>query len=390
MGDIGGAVDFNRRITTEFRCPHLPVANKPKTGGPAGAAADREDRVRLPQRWLTHWREIAGPVVLLVLLIIGGSVLFWRSQHAAPDEIGSEAAIADRLQAVAPLLPIDGLDPRRVALGARLFADTRLSADLTVACISCHDPARGGDDGQQFSLGIGGARGGINAPTVLNSGYSFVQFWDGRAATLEEQAAGPIHNPIEMGSNWAQVLQRLAADTPFADAFRRAYPDGLNADNVANAIASYERSLVTLNARFDRFLKGEADVLNAQEIEGYRHFREFGCTSCHQGSLLGGNMYQKFGVLGDYFAGRPTTREDQGRYNVTKQEADRHVFKVPSLRNVSLTAPYFHDGSAATLEQAVTVMARYQLGRELSPAESAAIVAFLQTLTGELPGAGRP
>lgn len=290
---------------------------------------------------------------------------------------------------VLPLAPIQGLDPGRVALGERLFHDARLSADFSLACASCHNLAQGGVDGRKVSLGVKGAQGGINAPTVLNSGYGMAQFWDGRAASLEEQAAGPIHNPVEMGSNWAEVLGRLKQDADLVASFNKLYPEGLTADNVVDAIATFERSLVTVNSRFDRYLRGEKQILTPLEIDGYRRFQELGCTSCHQGVLLGSNMYQKFGVLRDYFAGKKITPADLGRYNVTQREEDKHVFKVPTLRNIAQTAPYFHDGSADTLDQAVTVMARYQLGRDLSAQDVEAIVAFLKTLSGELP-AGRP
>ena len=310
-----------------------------------------------------------------------------KSVQPSPEVQTTSGSPQEGLSPILPLTPLAGLPPERVMLGEQIFRDKRLSADSSLACVSCHDLGRGGVDGRQFSVGIGGAIGGINAPSVFNSGFSFAQFWDGRAASLEEQAAGPIHNPLEMGSNWAQVLQRLGADAPLLERFANAYPDGLTADNIANPIATFERSLVNVNSRFDRYRRGERQVLTVLEIDGYRRFREFGCISCHQGVLVGGNMYQKFGVLGDYFADRTTTREDLGRYNVTKRDEDRHVFKVPSLRNVALTAPYFHDGAALTLEQAVTVMARYQLGRELSGEDIESIVAFLETLTGSLPEA---
>ncbi|HEX6734195.1 MAG TPA: cytochrome-c peroxidase [Azonexus sp.] len=328
-----------------------------------------------------------------VVLLIG--VLAWlflagREQPEPMQPLSPPLVMqSDVLQPILPLVPIEGLDPGRIALGERLFHDPRLSADLTVSCASCHNLTAGGVDGQRFSVGIGGARGGINAPTVLNAAYGIAQFWDGRAATLEEQAAGPIQNPIEMGATWSQVLTRLELDPEMLAGFRRLYRDGLTENNVLDAIATFERSLITVDSRFDRYLRGDRDALMRQEIDGYRRFREFGCTSCHQGMLLGGNMYQKFGVLGDYFAGRTVTDNDLGRYNVTRRDEDRHVFKVPSLRNVAQTAPYFHDGSAATLEQAVLVMARYQLGRDLSAADNEAIVAFLRTLSGELP-ASRP
>jgi cytochrome c peroxidase len=267
-------------------------------------------------------------------------------------------------------------------LGERLFRDTRLSSDDTVACVSCHDLERGGMDGQRVSTGVAGARGGINAPTVFNASFNFVQFWDGRAATLEEQAAGPIHNPLEMASNWEQVLAKLRADPEYPARFAASYRDGLTAANVADAIATFERSLVTPDAPFDRYLRGDAGALTADALEGYRRFKAYGCTSCHQGSHVGGNLYQRFGVLRDYFTGRPVTREDLGRYNVTGREEDRHVFKVPSLRNVALTAPYFHDASAATLDEAIAIMGRYQLGRELSTEDRRLIAAFLHSLTG--------
>jgi cytochrome c peroxidase len=293
---------------------------------------------------------------------------------------------ADPVEAILPLPAMPELPAERVALGERLFHDRRLSANNSVACISCHDLKHGGVDGLRVSAGIGGALGNINAPTVFNSSLSIAQFWDGRALSLEEQAAGPIHNPLEMGSNWAQVVDRLGHDDEIRTAFRHAYRDGLTAANVANALATFERSLLTPNSRFDRYLQGEKEILTAQEVEGFRLFRELGCSSCHQGMLVGGNMYQKFGVMLDYFANRPTTNADLGRYNVTRNEEDRHVFKVPSLRNVALTAPYFHDGSAVTLEQAVQVMGRYQLGRELGESDVQALVAFLKSLTGEWRG----
>lgn len=324
----------------------------------------------------------------LVLALALSAWFFWTANRTSPAPLaGMEAAglAAEDWQALRPLVPVAGLAPERVRLGSRLFHDRRFSADGTLACSSCHELAKGGADGRRFSLGIGGARGAINAPTVLNSAYNFVQFWDGRAATLEEQAAGPIHNPAELGSSWGEVLARLGQDPALLADFAAAYPDGLNAANVADALAAFERSLVTPNSRFDRYLRGDERALGRLERDGYRRFRDFGCTSCHQGILLGGNLYQRLGVFDDYFARRTPSRSDLGRYNVTGREEDRHVFKVPGLRNVALTAPYFHDGSAATLEEAVVVMARYQLGRELSQPDVEAIVAFLKTLTGELP-----
>ncbi|MBI2276603.1 MAG: c-type cytochrome [Dechloromonas sp.] len=335
--------------------------------------------------------DVRLPAIFVVFLVLAGiGWLLWSGRTAPSAEPPALPVLpmqGDVLQPILPLAAIGDLDPLRVELGKRLFHDARLSADFSLTCASCHDLNKGGVDGRRFAVGIGGAVGGINAPTVLNSAFNLAQFWDGRAATLEEQAAGPIQNPIEMGATLPQVLSRLEQDKALKLGFKQAYRDGLTAANVLNAIATFERSLVTLNARFDRYLRGEKQILTPLEIEGYQRFRALGCISCHQGAAVGGNMYQKFGVLGDYFAGRPTTRNDLGRFNVTQREEDRHVFKVPSLRNVALTAPYFHDGSADSLDKAVVVMARYQLGRELSPRDVEAIVAFLNTLSGELPAA---
>ena len=275
------------------------------------------------------------------------------------------------------------LDARKVSLGKLLFHDKRLSKDNSLSCASCHDIAKGGVDGQQFATGIKGQVGPINTPTVLNSGLNFRQFWNGRAATLEEQAAGPVHNPGEMGSNWQEVLGKLNQDSAFVAQFKAVYADGLQPRHIQEAIATFERSLIT-PSRFDRYLLGDSRAIDEDERQGYQLFKNYGCIACHQGMGVGGNMYQTFGVLGNYFKEKgKVTDADLGRYAVTKNEADRHVFKVPSLRNVELTAPYFHDGSAKTLDEAIDVMFRYQLGRTAPASDKALIVKFLKTLTGE-------
>ncbi|MFN3884611.1 MAG: cytochrome-c peroxidase [Rhodocyclaceae bacterium] len=282
-----------------------------------------------------------------------------------------------------PLPPAPELDARKVALGKKLFFDKRLSHDGSISCASCHPPSRGGVDGMPVAVGIGGHRGPVNTPTVFNAALNFAQFWDGRAATLEEQAAGPIHNPLEMGSNWNEVVAKLEADVDYPRLFEAAFPaQGITAATIAEAIAAYERTLLT-PSRFDAWLQGDETALNEKERHGYRLFLDYGCASCHQGANIGGNLFQRFGILGDYFEerGKPVTPADLGRYNVTHREEDRHVFKVPSLRNVALTAPYFHDASAATLQEAIRVMARYQLGRTLDDQDVEAIAAFLETLT---------
>jgi cytochrome c peroxidase len=287
---------------------------------------------------------------------------------------------------IRPLPAAPESDPRLVSLGKKLFFDGILSADGSIRCATCHDIGSGGDDGKQHSTGIAGKQGGVNAPTVLNSGLNFVQFWDGRAGTLEEQAGGPVENPIEMGSKLPEVVARVSAKKDYKDAFSALFPDGVTADHLREAIATFERTLLTPDAPIDRYLSGDSNALTAEQKEGYELFKSAGCIACHQGANVGGNMFQRFGVLGNYFAERGNiTQADYGRFNVTHEESDRHVFRVPSLRNVELTAPYFHDGTAETLDRAVRVMAKFQLGRQLTDLQVERIVAFLKTLTGKQP-----
>lgn len=280
------------------------------------------------------------------------------------------------------------LDARKVALGQQLFSDKRLSKDNSISCASCHNLATGGVDGRTTALGIRGAKGLVNVPTVLNSSLNFRQHWDGRAASLEAQVAIPVHSPIEMGTNWPEVIAKLSKDALLVEEFKKTYPaGGLQARNITDAIATFERSLTTPNARFDKYLRGNTSALTVDELRGYQLFKSYGCVACHQGVNVGGNMFQTFGVMGNYFAQRGNpTEADLGRFNVTRKESDKHVFKVPSLRNVALTAPYFHDGSAKTLGDAVDVMFKFQLGRTASAQDKDLIVKFLYTLTGELDG----
>ncbi|THF63414.1 cytochrome-c peroxidase [Pseudothauera rhizosphaerae] len=314
--------------------------------------------------------------------------LTWRESPPASIPPATTPPMSDAVRRLEPISPLprmaEAVDSGRAALGERLFHDPLLSHDRSISCASCHPLDRGGMDGLPRSRGVGDAEGVINTPTIFNTRFNFVQFWDGRAATLTEQVAGPIHNPVEMASNWDEVVARLSAHEDYRAAFARHYPgQRIAAETVADAIAHFERTLITPDSRFDRHLRGEADVLSADEREGYARFKNLGCASCHQGVNVGGNLFQRFGVVGDYFADRgEPTEADLGRYNVTGEETDRHVFKVPSLRNVALTAPYFHDAGAATLEEAVDIMARYQLGRTLTDEDRQLIVAFLHTLTG--------
>lgn len=278
-------------------------------------------------------------------------------------------------------------DPARVEIGRLLFRDVRLSGNGRVSCASCHDLGKGGSDGRARSIGVHGEPTAVSAPTVLNAALNFKQFWNGRADSLEAQVDHVIQNPIEMGSTWDQVVQKVLQDANYKSAFAGAYKDGVTKANIQNAIATFERTLITPNSRFDKFLRGDANAISASEKAGYATFKQYGCIACHQGVNVGGNMFQKFGVMGDYFEKRGNpTQADLGRYLVTKEDRDKHVFKVPSLRNVALTAPYFHDASAKTLEDAVDVMFRFQLGRVASKADKDSIISFLNTLTGELEG----
>lgn len=276
----------------------------------------------------------------------------------------------------------------KVVLGRRLFHDRALSRDGTLSCASCHDLERGGTDQRATSLGIAGQVGPINSPTVLNARYNFVQFWDGRAADLRAQAAGPVANPREMGNDWNNVVTTLQRTPGYVTEFAAVYPAGITEANVRDAIAAYEEVLVT-PSRVDRFLRGDDAALTADERAGAELFVTVGCVTCHNGINLGGASYQKFGVVRQYLSERALTEVDNGRFNVSHDENDRFIFKVPTLRNVALTAPYFHDASAPTLERAVEVMGRYQLGRDLTPGDITRLVAFLRATTGELPAGAR-
>lgn len=311
--------------------------------------------------------------------------------------LAASLMLAGPMPAAEPIKPIPtngqyaARDARKVALGRLLFHEKRLSKDNSVSCASCHDLASGGDDGRRVSIGVGNAEGAINAPTVFNSAFNFKQFWDGRADTLEEQVDGPIQSAVEMASLWPDIVAKLYQVGSYPSLFDEAYGNGISRENVKNALAEFMRTLVTPNGRFDRWLNGDDGALNGQEARGYRLFKHYGCVSCHQGAAVGGNMFQVFGVLNEYFTRRGNiTDADRGRFNVTGNEADMHAFKVPSLRMAAHTAPYLHDGSAATLRDAVDIMFEFQLGREAPDEDKDAIVAFIKTLAGELPARGAP
>ena len=291
---------------------------------------------------------------------------------------------AKRIIGATPETPIDVAKNRElISLGRKLFLDPALSADDTVSCNSCHNIENNGSgtDNKQFSNGIGGQLGGRNAPTVLNAAFFFAQFWDGRAANLEEQAKGPILNPVEMGMpNAAAVENKLRKRNDYPPLFAKAFGGDatITFDRIAVAIAAFEKTLVTTD-RFDEFMRGKTSSLDLEEAKGLEIFLNTGCISCHNGPELGGRLFRKIGIVNPY----PNT-SDKGLYALTKNEDDLYVFKVPSLRNVARTAPYFHDGGAPTLDNAVRQMGWMQLGRDLSEYEVYYIVKFLESLSGKI------
>jgi cytochrome c peroxidase len=320
--------------------------------------------------------------MMLMIVALEGVARLWAASIEPP-----LVFTAKEHEPIKPIPLAVELDARRVALGRMLFHEPKLSGDNTVSCASCHDLKNGGASHRTHSIGIHQIEGSINAPTVFNSGANFKQFWDGRAATLEQQLDGPIESASEMGSTWDEVVGKLRAAPAYAGQFQAIYPDGVRAKNIKDALVQFERSLITPNCRFDKFLRGDDAALTADEKEGYRKFKSHGCASCHQGVNVGGNMFETMGAMADYFEDRRSgIVSDNGRFNVTGREEDRHVFKVPTLRNIALTAPYLHDGSVETLEMAVIVMGKYQLGQRLSDQDVEQIVQFLKTLTGEYEG----
>ena len=287
-----------------------------------------------------------------------------------------------------PISPIPlniELDAAKVKLGDELFHDTRLSSDDSISCATCHLLNKGGTDRLRKSLGMRNSNTGLNSPTVYNSGFQFRQFWDGRAGTLEEQVEGPISAAKEMGAiGWSTIIEKLNKSPEYVNKFEKIYNREITENNIKDAIATFERSLYTPNAPFDLYLRGNKNAISPQAKEGYGLFKSYGCVTCHQGMLVGGNMFQSLGVFGDYFADRGNViKSDYGRYNVTGKEEDRYVFKVPSLRNIELTSPYFHDGNAQTLDEAIKLMGQYQLGVDIPQKDVDLIMSFLRSLTGE-------
>lgn len=308
----------------------------------------------------------------------------------------AQAADWQALPDVAPAPADNPTTPEKVELGRMLYLDPRFSSTGTVSCNSCHNVMLGGEDNRSVSMGVHGQTGGRSAPTVWNSGFSSSQFWDGRAATLEDQAKGPVTNPIEMGMSELEAAMDRVRDIPgYRPMFEKAFPgkDPMTVANAAKAVAAYERTLITPNSAYDRYVKGDKQALTEQQVRGMQAFAGTGCTSCHSGAAFNGpsskpgtGFFMKFPTFqdGDYVK-QYDLLKDTGRFSVTTNVADKHVWKVPTLRNIALTAPYFHNGSVKTLDEAVKVMAKTQLNRDLTDSETADIVAFLDALSGPFP-----
>ena len=315
-----------------------------------------------------------------VLAVFGGTAS--AAWQALPDE--------------APAPADNPITAEKVELGKMLFFDPRFSATGTVSCFSCHNVMEGGDDHRSVSIGVHGQAGGRNAPTVWNSAFLSSQFWDGRAATLEEQAVGPVTNPIEMGmGSLDDALGRLQAIPGYKQYFDSAFGAGDNVtmENAAKAIASYERTLITPDSPYDRYVNGDKDALSPQEIRGMNAFEEVGCVSCHSGAAFNGpampsgkGFFVKFPTFeGSKNIDKFDLLADEGRFEATGNEADKHVWRVPTLRNLMYTAPYFHNGAIKSLDEAVVVMAETQLNKQVAAEQVADIVSFLESLTGEFP-----
>ena len=324
---------------------------------------------------------------LLALAIAASATAALLAACSTTSTKAPETAKVAKDEPIEPIVAAVVVDSARAELGKKLFFDPRLSLSGFISCNSCHNLGMGGSDNLPTSIGHNWKQGPINSPTVLNSSLSLAQFWDGRAKDLKEQAGGPIANPGEMAFSHSLAVDVLRSIPQYVEEFKAVFGhDTLTIDEVTDAIAAFEETLVTPGSRFDQWLLGDEAALTDDEKAGYALFKESGCAACHHGPAAGGTSFQKMGVMEKYETRNPAI----GRAAVTGVDADRMTFKVPTLRNVELTYPYFHDGAAQTLEQAVTTMGRIQLGRVYTPEEAARIAAFLRSLTGKQPAFALP
>lgn len=321
------------------------------------------------------------PALMMSLLVLGLAAPV-MAETAPKTDAANTASSAPSDEPIKPIAAAQVKDAAKVELGKKLYFDPRLSKSGFISCNSCHNLSMGGSDNLPTSIGDHWQQGPINAPTVLNSSLNVAQFWDGRAKDLKEQAGGPIANPGEMAFTHELAVDVLESIPQYKDDFKKVFAkDAIDIEMVKEAIAAFEETLVTPNAKFDKWLQGDKQALNDTELAGYKLFKESGCVACHNGAAVGGNSFQKMGIVEPY----KTDSKAEGVAGLTKKDEDRFKFKVPTLRNVELTYPYFHDGAAHTLEEAVTIMGQLQLGKKFTEDETSKIVAFLKTLTGEQP-----
>jgi cytochrome c peroxidase len=339
---------------------------------------------RLFRTRLLWWMGGLGVVLSLVGIWESG----WQEKQVLePLAAPAEGGLAGSQEPIVPLPLHVPEDPAKVALGERLFHDVRLSGQNTMSCATCHRLGQGGDDGLPQAMAATGTRLLRNTPTIFNVAFNAACNWDGGVRTLEAHAERVLLSPALMHTTWPELLAKLHKIPDYQAAFTALYPGRLTPAHVLDALVTYERSLVTPNSRFDRYLRNDPGALNTVERRGYEIFKAYGCVACHQGINVGGSMFQKFGIFRETSAPHDPSRPiDLGRFLLTQVPRDREVFRVPSLRNVAVTAPYFHDGRTSRLEDAVAMMAHVQLGRTLSQEEIHAIVQFLHTLTGEYQG----
>ena len=371
LGDEFGAVAVNKPVS-EATLAKMEWVTLNDTMPPAKFAA-------------IHWGSKISPQQKKL-------VLDWVATSRAAHYATGTASQTRSNEPVQPLPAKLDTHPKKVALGEKLFNDMRLSSDNTISCASCHSLEKAGADGRRFSEGVRKQVGNANSPSTLNAVFHIRQFWDGRAADLKEQAGAPPFNPIEMAcKDWDEIIGKLRQDQELNDAFLAVYPantGGWSGENIQDAIAEYEKTLITPNSRFDKWLKGNNGAITKAELDGYRRFRAYRCASCHVGKALGGQSFEYMDLKKDYFADRggESLESDKGLKGFTAKEQDLHKFKVPSLRNIELTAPYLHDGTVTSLDEAVRIMGVYLAGMDVPEQDRALIVGFLRTLTGELHG----
>ncbi|MCA9180043.1 MAG: c-type cytochrome [Planctomycetales bacterium] len=355
----------------------------------------------LPRCWAIvapHALLITGCAASLLMGVGMGTLAF---RHAAVESSPSVSREADKASAsssvrlvattnrrnepIKPLLPIE-LEQAVVDLGRRLFHEPALSGNGRMSCVHCHNLTQAGTSHEALPRGFNGQKSKFNAPSVLNAALSFAYGWEGRFATLEDQLDAPITHPDKLGSSWERVLKFLDGDASYRAEFIETFAGGPTRESVAIALASYLRSLLTPNSQFDQWLAGDESALNSDEFGGYHLFKKYGCVNCHQSEGVGGSMFQPLGVAKNYFES-PADPTGLGRFAITQRERDRHVFRVPALRNVAATAPYLHDGRAETLEAVVAIMLEFQCGEPVNSEDVRRLTAFLKTLSGDLPDA---